>query len=168
MCPLNRRLGRPWNRSGGFGLEYNNLLLTRIEQRSLGRPPRSLVPILTELHRFPLMTVNNWGILKQKSCKLKYSIFALYFVVLFDSSFVPRGTAATPKQGSWNRSAWRYNRIRGEHCKLTDAVGQNLCIAADWAIAYHSHAHLITSTKCALIPIVSCRVNTRDFSLNYA
>ena len=75
-CPLNRMLGRHWVRSGGCGLKHNKRLLPGIEQRSLGRPNHSLFPILTELHRIPLIKVNNWGILIQKRCKWKFSVYA--------------------------------------------------------------------------------------------
>ena len=57
-------------------LEHNKRLLRGIEQRSFGRPHRSLFPILTEVHRLRLLKVNIWGILIQKRCKLKYSDFA--------------------------------------------------------------------------------------------
>jgi hypothetical protein len=75
-CPLNRMLGRHWFRSGVCGLAHNKRLLPGIEQRSLGRPNRSLFPVLTELHRIPLIKVNNWRILTQKRCKWKYSVYA--------------------------------------------------------------------------------------------
>jgi len=55
---------------------------------------------------------------------------------------VSRETAATPKQISWIRSAWRRNRIRGEPNKMTEAVAQSLCIIAERGALNHSHAYL--------------------------
>ena len=73
-CPLNTMLGRPWITLGGCQLEYNKL--PGIQTQSLGRPHRSLFPIFTELHRLPLMKVNNWGTLIQKRCKSIFLISA--------------------------------------------------------------------------------------------
>jgi hypothetical protein len=75
-CPLNRMLGRPLIRSGVCGLEHNKRLLLGFEKRSFDRPHRRIFPILTELHRHPLMKVNNCGILIQKRWILKKIIFA--------------------------------------------------------------------------------------------
>ena len=86
---MNRILVRHCVRSGGCGLEHKKRLLPGIEQRSLGRPNRSLFPILTELHRIPLMKVNNGGILIQKRCKFIYLVLPVYFVLLFEGCFAP-------------------------------------------------------------------------------
>jgi hypothetical protein len=51
--PLYKRLGGPQNRTGCYE-EKNLLPLQGIEPRLLGRPPRSLVAIPTELSRLPL------------------------------------------------------------------------------------------------------------------
>jgi len=67
-------LSPPCIRSGVCGLDHNKRLLPGIEQRSFVRPHRSLYPILTELQRFLLMNVNNWGILIQKWCKSMYLV----------------------------------------------------------------------------------------------
>jgi len=76
---------------------------------------------------------------------------------------VSRVTAATPKQVSWNRSAWRRSRIRGERNKLTEAVDQNLCIIAELGAAYHSYAYINTSTKYSVTPNGLFSFNTRSF-----
>ena len=90
-------------------------------------------------------------------CSLSCSLMALSI------HSVSRGTAATPKQISWNRSAWRRSRIPGERNKVTEAVGQNLCIIAEKRAAYHRNAYLNTSTKCPLTTTVLFLVNTRNF-----
>jgi len=91
LVSLNRMLGRHWIRSEVCGLEHNKRLLPEIEKRTFVLLHRSVFCILTELHRLPLMKVNNWGTLIQKWCKSKY--FALAPVVccalsrLFRSTF---------------------------------------------------------------------------------
>ena len=67
-------LGRPWITLGGCELEYSKL--PGIQTQSLGRPHRSLFPILTELHRHPLMKVYYWGTLIQNRCKSIYLVSA--------------------------------------------------------------------------------------------
>ena len=75
-CPLNRMLGRLWIRSGGCELQYKKFLLPGIEQWSPCRPPRTLLHVLTEQRRLPLMKVKVRGILIQKRFKSKYLVFA--------------------------------------------------------------------------------------------
>ena len=125
------------------GLEHNKRLLPGIEQRSFDLPHRSLFPILTEVHRLPLLKVNILGHINTEEMQIKVLRFCpcslLCSLTAFSLNSFSRGTAATPKQVSWYRSAWRRNRIRGVHNKLTDAVGPISCIIADWVAAYHFH-----------------------------
>ena len=76
LVSLNRMLGRHCIRSEVCGLEHNKRLLPEIEKRSFVLLHRSLFCILTELHRLPLMKVNNCGTLIQKWCKSKYFVLA--------------------------------------------------------------------------------------------
>ena len=142
LVSMNRTLCRHWIRSEVCWLEHTKRLLPEIEKWSFGLLQRSLFPILTELHRLPLMKVNIWGKLIQKRCKQSTLFLPLWFVVHFHGCFAPlclARTAATPKQVSWYRNAWRRNRIRGLHNKLTNALGPISCIIADWGAAYHFH-----------------------------